>query len=177
MDGPGRGGAPLPWDMEEPPANMFKEEVLTLLVMVMAKNIMIQLYVCCSCHRFPIVGIKLLVPSQVRVVTVPHTGVVKACHKCRGTGGMSCRDCSGKVSNNIIIIIVIITFIISITMLGLLRQGNHRHSVERSPSARTNVNFGAIYIIIFVLKIPYLGTDDATKMDEFSEKFQRKCDC
>jgi len=58
VDGPGRGGAPLPWDMEEPPANMFKEEV--------------------------------------RVVTVPHTGVVKACHKCRGTGGMSCRDCSGK---------------------------------------------------------------------------------
>ena len=55
MDGPGRGGAPLPWDMEEPPANMFKEEVLTLLVMEMAKNIMIQLYVCCNC-TFPIVG-------------------------------------------------------------------------------------------------------------------------
>ena len=52
VDGPGRGGAPLPWDMEEPPANMFKEEVLTLLVMVMAKNIMIQLYVCSSC-TFP----------------------------------------------------------------------------------------------------------------------------
>ena len=52
MDGPGRGGAPLPWDMEEPPANMFKEEVLTLLVMEMAKNIMIQLYVCSSC-TFP----------------------------------------------------------------------------------------------------------------------------
>ena len=62
MDGPGRGGAPLPWDMEEPPANMFKEEVLTLLVMVMARKIMIQLYVCSNCHRFPIVGIKLLVP-------------------------------------------------------------------------------------------------------------------
>jgi hypothetical protein len=37
--------------------------------------------------------------DEVRVVTVPRTGVVKACHKCRGTGGMTCRDCSGKVSN------------------------------------------------------------------------------
>ena len=105
MDSATSGRAPLPWAMDLPPSNMFKEEV--------------------------------------RVVTVPHTGVVKACHRCRGTGGMSCRDCSGKVSNNIIII-VIITFIINIIMLGLLRQGNHRHSLERSPSARTNVNFGAI---------------------------------
>jgi len=37
--------------------------------------------------------------DEVRVVTVPRTGVVKACHKCRGTGGMTCRDCSGKVSD------------------------------------------------------------------------------
>lgn len=70
VDGPGRGAAPLPWEMEEPPTNMFKEEVRP------------QARRC----------------VQVRVVTVPHTGVVKACHKCRGTGGMSCRDCSGKVA-------------------------------------------------------------------------------
>lgn len=59
VDGPCRGPAPLPWDIEEIPSQMFKDEV--------------------------------------RVVTVPRTGVVKACHKCRGTGGMTCRDCSGKV--------------------------------------------------------------------------------
>ena len=34
VDGPGRGGAPLPWDMEEPPANMFKEEVLIMMMMM-----------------------------------------------------------------------------------------------------------------------------------------------
>ena len=34
VDGPGRGGAPLPWDMEEPPANMFKEEVLMMLPLI-----------------------------------------------------------------------------------------------------------------------------------------------
>ena len=59
VDSPARGPAPLPWDIDEKPGTMFKDEV--------------------------------------RVVTVPHTGVVKACHKCRGTGGMVCRDCSGKV--------------------------------------------------------------------------------
>jgi len=58
VDGPARGRAPLPWEIEEPPVSMFKDEV--------------------------------------RVVTVPHTGVVKACHKCRGTGGMTCKDCYGK---------------------------------------------------------------------------------
>ena len=62
VDSPARGPAPLPWDIEEKPVTMFKDEV--------------------------------------RVVTVPHTGVVKACHKCRGTGGMVCRDCSGKVRIN-----------------------------------------------------------------------------
>ena len=61
MDGPGRGGAPLPWDMEEPPANMFKEEVLILIMIAM---IFLDTVVTCL---------------QVRVVTVPHTGVVKAC--------------------------------------------------------------------------------------------------
>ena len=90
MDGPGRGGAPLPWDMEEPPANMFKEEVLILIMIAM---IFLDRVVTCM---------------QVRVVTVPHTGVVKACHKCRGTGGMSCRDCSGKVSTRTCIIIILI---------------------------------------------------------------------
>ena len=60
VDTPARGSAPLPWEIEESPSQMFKDEV--------------------------------------RVVTVPHTGVVKACHKCRGTGGMTCRDCSGKVN-------------------------------------------------------------------------------
>ena len=56
-----------------------------------------------------------MVNSQVRVVTVPHTGVVKACHKCRGTGGMSCRDCSGKVIFTFVkkIIIIITVFIIT----------------------------------------------------------------
>ena len=32
VDGPGRGGAPLPWDMDEPPANMFKEEVIMVMI-------------------------------------------------------------------------------------------------------------------------------------------------
>ena len=32
VDGPGRGGAPLPWDMDEPPANMFKEEVIRMMI-------------------------------------------------------------------------------------------------------------------------------------------------
>ena len=59
MDGPARGSAPLPWQIEEDPTSMFKDEV--------------------------------------KVVNVPHTTVVKACHKCRGRGGMTCRDCSGKV--------------------------------------------------------------------------------
>lgn len=35
--------------------------------------------------------------EEVRVVTVPHTGVVKTCHKCRGNGGMTCGECYGKV--------------------------------------------------------------------------------
>lgn len=35
--------------------------------------------------------------EEVRVVTVPHTGVVKTCHKCRGNGGMTCNECYGKV--------------------------------------------------------------------------------
>ena len=34
--------------------------------------------------------------EEVRVVTVPHTGVVRTCHKCRGTGGQQCGDCAGK---------------------------------------------------------------------------------
>ena len=34
--------------------------------------------------------------EEVRVVTVPHTGVVKTCHKCRGNGGMTCGECYGK---------------------------------------------------------------------------------
>ena len=37
------------------------------------------------------------VQEEVRVVTVPHTGVVKTCHKCRGNGGMTCGECYGKV--------------------------------------------------------------------------------
>ena len=60
MDSATSGRAPLPWAMDLPPSNMFKEEV--------------------------------------RVVTVPHTGVVKTCHKCRGNGGMTCGECYGKVS-------------------------------------------------------------------------------
>ena len=60
MDSATSGRAPLPWDIELPPSNMFKEEV--------------------------------------RVVTVPHTGVVKTCHKCRGNGGMTCGECYGKAS-------------------------------------------------------------------------------
>ena len=35
--------------------------------------------------------------DDVRLVPVPNTGVVKSCHKCRGTGGMTCGDCAGKV--------------------------------------------------------------------------------
>ena len=50
--------APLPWQLEERPGRMFRDEV--------------------------------------RLVTVPHTGVVKTCHKCRGTGGMTCGECGGK---------------------------------------------------------------------------------
>ena len=50
--------APLPWQLEQHPVKMFRDEV--------------------------------------RLVTVPHTGVVKTCHKCRGTGGMVCGECSGK---------------------------------------------------------------------------------
>ena len=30
------------------------------------------------------------------MVTVPHTGVVKTCHKCRGNGGMTCGECYGN---------------------------------------------------------------------------------
>ena len=58
LDSATSGRAPLPWDIPEPPSNMFKEEV--------------------------------------KVVTVPHTGVVKTCHKCRGNGGMTCGECYGK---------------------------------------------------------------------------------
>ena len=49
---------PLPWEVDQHPVRMFRDEV--------------------------------------RLVTVPHTGVVKTCHKCRGTGGMTCGDCGGK---------------------------------------------------------------------------------
>ena len=51
------GHAPLPWELEEEPVRMFREEV--------------------------------------RLVTVPNTGVVKTCHKCRGTGGQVCGECGG----------------------------------------------------------------------------------
>ena len=37
------------------------------------------------------------IQEEVRVVTVPHTEVVKTCHKCRGNGGMTCGECYGKV--------------------------------------------------------------------------------
>ena len=43
MDGPGRGGAPLPWDMEEPPANMFKEEVLIVMMLLMMMVIIVMI--------------------------------------------------------------------------------------------------------------------------------------
>ena len=59
IDSATSGRAPLPWEVDEPPVSMFKDEV--------------------------------------RVVTVPHTGVVKTCHKCRGSGGMTCGECYGKV--------------------------------------------------------------------------------
>ena len=59
IDSATSGRAPLPWEVDEPPISMFKDEV--------------------------------------RVVTVPHTGVVKTCHKCRGGGGMTCGECYGKV--------------------------------------------------------------------------------
>ena len=52
------GHAPLPWELEQEPVRMFREEV--------------------------------------RLVTVPNTGVVKTCHKCRGTGGQVCGECGGK---------------------------------------------------------------------------------
>jgi hypothetical protein len=58
IDSATSGRAPLPWEVDEPPMSMFKDEV--------------------------------------RVVTVPHTGVVKTCHKCRGGGGMTCGECYGK---------------------------------------------------------------------------------
>jgi len=58
IDSATSGRAPLPWEVEEPPLSMFKDEV--------------------------------------RVVNVPHTGVVKTCHKCRGGGGMTCGECWGK---------------------------------------------------------------------------------
>jgi len=58
IDSATSGRAPLPWEVDEPPISMFKDEV--------------------------------------RVVTVPHTGVVKTCHKCRGGGGMTCGECYGK---------------------------------------------------------------------------------
>ena len=54
LDSATSGRAPLPWEVDEPPLSMFKEEV--------------------------------------RMVTVPHTGVVKTCHKCRGSGGMTCGE-------------------------------------------------------------------------------------
>ena len=62
IDSATSGRAPLPWEVDEPPISMFKDEV--------------------------------------RVVTVPHTGVVKTCHKCRGGGGMTCGECYGKVGNS-----------------------------------------------------------------------------
>ena len=40
--------------------------------------------------------------EEVRVVTVPHTGVVKTCHKCRGNGGMTCNECYGKVGARVV---------------------------------------------------------------------------
>ena len=58
------GPAPLPWDIQEKPVAMFKDDV--------------------------------------RLVPVPNTGVVKSCHKCRGTGGMTCGDCAGKVEIEVI---------------------------------------------------------------------------
>ena len=54
----GHTAPPLPWEVDQHPVRMFRDEV--------------------------------------RLVTVPHTGVVKTCHKCRGTGGMTCGDCGGK---------------------------------------------------------------------------------
>ena len=62
IDSATSGRAPLPWEVDEPPISMFKDEV--------------------------------------RVVTVPHTGVVKTCHKCRGGGGMTCGECYGKVGSS-----------------------------------------------------------------------------
>jgi len=58
IDSTACGSAPLPWEIEEAPSQMFKDEV--------------------------------------KIVSVPHTAVVKTCHKCKGTGGMTCKDCSGK---------------------------------------------------------------------------------
>ena len=60
VDGPYMGPAPLPWEIEEKPLVMFKDDV--------------------------------------RLVPVPNTESVKSCHKCRGTGEMTCGDCTGKVA-------------------------------------------------------------------------------
>ena len=57
-EGPGPLTAPLPWQIEERPGRMFRDEV--------------------------------------RLVTAPHTGVIKPCHKCRGTGGVTCGECGGR---------------------------------------------------------------------------------
>lgn len=34
--------------------------------------------------------------DEVRLVPVPRTASIKSCHRCRGTGGIVCKDCSGK---------------------------------------------------------------------------------
>ena len=34
--------------------------------------------------------------DEVRLIAVPNTSSVKSCHRCRGTGGVTCKDCSGK---------------------------------------------------------------------------------
>ena len=76
MDSATSGRAPLPWEVDLPPSNMFKV------------------------WRFRAHGFLLwtdFMQEEVRVVTVPHTGVVKTCHKCRGNGGMTCGECYGKV--------------------------------------------------------------------------------
>ena len=78
---------------------------------------------------------------QVRVVTVPHTGVVKACHKCRGTGGMSCRDCSGKVIFTFVKKIIIIITVFIITSHGevdYLKIFEETHGIPHRPSLPNN---------------------------------------
>ena len=80
-----------------------------------------------------------MVNSQVRVVTVPHTGVVKACHKCRGTGGMSCRDCSGKVIFTFVKKIIITVFIItSYGEVDYLKIFEETHGIPHRPSLPNN---------------------------------------